>query len=182
MAIWFTADHHFGHENIIRYCDRPFKTVNEMNRVMTDRWNEVVKPDDTVYVVGDFSLADHAEVYVSKLNGREILFVPGSHDGWMKRILTRYEGDPWERTRILSPIQELKGYGIPIVLGHYAMRTWPGSFHGSLHLYGHSHGRLEKTRLPRSMDVGVDTNDFYPYRLDGIDIERLMDEDGYDRG
>ena len=43
---WFTADHHFGHRNVIRFCNRPFETVEEMDRTMIDNWNAVVRPDD----------------------------------------------------------------------------------------------------------------------------------------
>jgi calcineurin-like phosphoesterase family protein len=48
--IFFTADQHFGHKNIIKYCNRPFSSVEEMNKVMIDRWNEIVGKEDTVYV------------------------------------------------------------------------------------------------------------------------------------
>ncbi|HKZ41488.1 MAG TPA: hypothetical protein VJ044_11030 [Candidatus Hodarchaeales archaeon] len=55
--IWFTADHHFCHTNIIKYCGRPFKTVQEMDHTMINKWNSVVKEGDTVYHLGDFALA-----------------------------------------------------------------------------------------------------------------------------
>ncbi|WP_258934193.1 hypothetical protein [Nesterenkonia pannonica] len=52
MTTFFTSDHHFGHANIIRYCDRPFADVAEMDEAMIDRWNETVSPDDEVWVLG----------------------------------------------------------------------------------------------------------------------------------
>ena len=55
--IYFTSDHHFGHENIIKFCDRPFRSVEEMDQTLIERWNEKVKPEDEVYHLGDFSLA-----------------------------------------------------------------------------------------------------------------------------
>ncbi|HAR41171.1 MAG TPA: hypothetical protein DCS07_00820 [Bdellovibrionales bacterium] len=54
--IYFTADHHFSHKNIIKYCGRPFQSAEEMNAVMIQRWNETVQPGDTVFYLGDFSL------------------------------------------------------------------------------------------------------------------------------
>ena len=48
MKYFFTSDSHFHHANIIKYCNRPFSSVEEMNQVMIERWNEVVKPDDVV--------------------------------------------------------------------------------------------------------------------------------------
>ncbi len=53
--IWFTSDTHFGHANIIRFCDRPFKDIQEMNERLIANWNAVVRPGDSVYHMGDFS-------------------------------------------------------------------------------------------------------------------------------
>jgi calcineurin-like phosphoesterase family protein len=70
--VWFTADHHFGHENIIKFCNRPFASAQEMDEAMIERWNSVVKPDDKVYHLGDFTLnnAAAADHYFKQLNGR----------------------------------------------------------------------------------------------------------------
>jgi len=67
---------------------------------------------------------------------------------------------------ILDKIHFFKLRDIEMVLCHYAMRSWPKSHYGAWHLYGHSHGKLPM--LGRSMDIGVDTHDFYPYSLDEI--------------
>jgi calcineurin-like phosphoesterase family protein len=78
---WFTADLHLGHENIISSCQRPFETVDEMNRTIIEKWNERVDPADTVWVLGDFALGPILEsiVLVSQLHGHKIL-VAGNHD------------------------------------------------------------------------------------------------------
>lgn len=75
------ADTHFGHFNIIKYCNRPFTSVEEMNEEMIRRWNAVVTPDDLVYHLGDFALgpADYVREYRTKLNGY-IEMVMGNHD------------------------------------------------------------------------------------------------------
>ena len=67
--IYFTADHHFGHANIIRHCARPFQSVGEMDRALLDNWNARIKPQDTVYILGDlfFRNAVSVEKY-SQLN------------------------------------------------------------------------------------------------------------------
>ena len=54
MNLWFTSDTHFGHENIIKYCKRPFKSLEHMNMEIIRRWNERVQPDDMVIFAGDF--------------------------------------------------------------------------------------------------------------------------------
>lgn len=80
MNTWITSDLHFWHANIIKFCNRPFATVEEMNEVLISNWNAVVQPEDTVYVVGDFSMAFRpVELYTKRLNGKKIL-VAGNHD------------------------------------------------------------------------------------------------------
>jgi calcineurin-like phosphoesterase family protein len=161
---WVTADQHFGHARIIELCNRPFKDVHHMDEELTRRWNECVQPNDVVYVVGDFTLGRRAEWYAARLNGY-ISFLPGSHDKWMLEAISRHEGDFWKLFGFLGHIHDkLRVDGHKVVLCHYAMRSWPGSFHGSVLLYGHSHGRMPQ--YGRSMDIGVDTNDFYPYDLE----------------
>jgi calcineurin-like phosphoesterase family protein len=80
--IWLISDTHFDHANIIRYCGRPFDSVEIMNRTMLDNWNNTVAPDDLVYFLGDMTFGrNHRETgyWLSRLNGR-IVFVRGSHD------------------------------------------------------------------------------------------------------
>lgn len=78
---YITADHHFYHTNIIKYCDRPFKSTEEMNETMIDRWNRVVSKSDTVYHLGDFALATREQIkeLLDRLNGYKIL-IRGNHD------------------------------------------------------------------------------------------------------
>ena len=79
--IWFTADHHFGHANIIRFCDRPFADVDAMNESLIANWNAVVTPKDTVYHLGDLFLTNReaAQTIRSRLNG-SICLIRGNHD------------------------------------------------------------------------------------------------------
>ncbi len=64
--IFFTADQHFYHENIIKYCNRPFRNMEEMNEELIKKWNEAISPIDHVYVIGDFVLG-RAEKQVERL-------------------------------------------------------------------------------------------------------------------
>ena len=81
MALWFTADLHFGHTNIIGYCDRPFADTEAMNRALIERWNETVDPADDVWVLGDFALGRISETLplAGTLHGRKLLLA-GNHD------------------------------------------------------------------------------------------------------
>ena len=79
--IYFIADTHFNHTNIIKYCNRPFKNTDEMNKYIIKKWNSVVKQTDTVYHLGDvgFGKFDELKTLVGSLNGRKIL-LRGNHD------------------------------------------------------------------------------------------------------
>lgn len=59
--VFFTSDTHFNHTNIIRFCERPFERVDEMNEKLIDNWNSVVSPEDFVFHLGDFCLGGAAE-------------------------------------------------------------------------------------------------------------------------
>ncbi len=79
--IYFIADTHFNHANIIKYCNRPFKNTDEMNKYIIRKWNSVVKETDTVYHLGDvgFGKFEELKTLVESLNGRKIL-LRGNHD------------------------------------------------------------------------------------------------------
>lgn len=155
--LFFTADQHYGHRNIIKHCDRPFISVEEMDRELIRRHNEVVGKNDTVIHAGDFTLAskDKAGVYILALNGKH-RFLLGSHDRWLngKAPTMRVE----------------KIEGQKIVICHYAMLVWPFSHYNSWHLFGHSHGKLNDKIEGKAHDIGVDNNDFYPVSLDQIRV------------
>lgn len=81
MKIFFTSDTHFGHGNIIKYCNRPFVDKVEMDRVLIENWNAVVGPQDRIYHLGDFAFLkqDQMRDVLKKLNGEKIL-IRGNHD------------------------------------------------------------------------------------------------------
>jgi len=171
MTTWFTSDNHFSHSAILGYCDRPFSCVEEMDETMIERWNQVVKSKDDIYHLGDFSLITDISNYVRRLNGR-IRLVPGGHD---KRWIKRHKNS--NKLTVIKPLVSLTfkeykvdGRPLTVVCCHYAMRSWPRSYYGSLHCFGHSHGRLPGEG--RSMDIGVDSHNFYPVSLEEV-AERL---------
>lgn len=79
--IYVTSDTHFNHKNIIEYCNRPYSSVEEMNKAIIDNWNSVVKDEDTVYMLGDFCLGGKEVIkeLCSQLKGHKIL-IKGNHD------------------------------------------------------------------------------------------------------
>jgi len=172
MATWFTADTHFGHKNVIRYCERPFTSVQEMDEALIENWNDVVKPKDTIYHLGDFTLAgqEKASDYFSSLNGN-ILLIPGGHDKrWIRQ--GEYRSKSGYPINILPALHTIK-LSIPnqeqpklVVLCHYSMRVWDRSHYGSWHLFGHSHGKLPSQM--NSLDVGVDCWDYQPISIETV--------------
>ena len=139
MKIYFTSDLHFGHKNIIRFDNRPFNTVEEMDRALIKRWNAKVHDDDLVYVLGDISWYDDektAEI-LSSLKGRKIL-IKGNHDripvhGKVKRFfeeITDYKEITLEGNR-------------HIILCHYPIVFFNRHHYGSYMFYGHVHNSHE---------------------------------------
>jgi len=159
MTIWFTSDTHFGHANIIRFCDRPYANVEEMNEAFITNWNEHVKYTDDIYHLGDFSFERKPENTARRLNGNKHLIL-GNHDK-KNHVAALQPFFCW-----IKDTYELKAAGHRFWLSHYAHRTWRHNYKGVIHLYGHSHGELED--YGKSTDVGVDAWDYKPVHIDTI--------------
>lgn len=167
MTIWFTADSHFSHGNIINYCGRPFETKQEHDETLIKNWNSVVKPGDTVYHLGDFGFGD--EEYLAKIGSRlrgKIGLILGNHD---KRV---HKEPLRSRFMFVKDVHMISSHGMRIFLSHYAHRTWFMSNQGSIMLHGHSHGNMEPYGL--SCDVGVDCWNFTPVNI--LTIKELMEK------
>lgn len=177
MALFFTSDTHFGHGNIIKYCNRPgltereqeqllagerFKvcldSVQRMNAYLLDEINNLVGPDDTLWHLGDFCFGHGksesyktAKAFRDRIACRNVHLIWGNHDNYS--IAPLFSSTHKMETVFYE--------GQQIVCCHYAMAIWNKSHHGAWHLYGHSHAGAEEwldKALPgrRSFDVGVD--------------------------
>ena len=115
---WFSADFHLGHANIIRYCNRPFATVEEMDQAIVERLNVSVKRDDVLYFLGDFCMGGQQKIfaYRQRIHCKKIFAVPGNHD---KQACKLKEEFSW-----LDNLAEVSIHGQSIVLCHYALRVW----------------------------------------------------------
>jgi calcineurin-like phosphoesterase family protein len=155
--IFFTADLHIGHRNIIKYSNRPFANEDEMNEALITNWNKTVGNTDNIYVLGDFSFAGpRIEAIFKRLNGNKFL-IKGNHDD---KHCTRL---PWVWVK---ETYELRIDDDSIWLSHYPHRSWNKSFHGAYHFYGHTHGHLPD--FGRSTDVGVDCWKYTPVSLEEL--------------
>lgn len=161
---YFTADTHFGHKLMISPTiarPRPFADTREMDEVLVANWNAVVRPDDLVYHLGDFSFGLHDKARVrsifERLQGRKVLIL-GNHDYGDRNgnaVAEAISELPWELVtqQLLVDVDD----GQKVFCAHYAQRTWPGIRRGNWHFFGHSHGAMAP--LGRSRDVGVDCAD-----------------------
>ena len=183
MQTWFTSDTHFGHANIIEYCERPFDSIEAMRDGLIERWNKVVAPTDQVLVLGDFALGriDDTLAVLPELNGAKDLIV-GNHD-------RPFDLDPRRRaewtTRYLaagfrSVIHGTVGFTLggryPVLLGHF---PYAGDSHGEDRyaeqrpfdgglpiVHGHVHTAWQLNG--RQFNVGVDVNDYTPVSEDEV--------------
>lgn len=194
--IFFSSDIHFYHQNIIEYCNRPFNTIEEMNETIIKNWNNAVNSEDTVYFLGDFSLALRpVEVFSQRLQGIKKL-IPGNHDwchsyhkksrkpGAKEQLIQKYEENGW----IVLPEQntiDLPGLGL-VNLSHLPYSDGSGKDgpvsdkftkyrmvdDGKLLLCGHVHQHFKTKRSPKGtlqINVGVDVWDnFAPVSLDTL--------------
>lgn len=185
---WFTSDTHYFHKNIVRGTTtwdtfqhgsshqgvRDFDTLEEHNEALVKSINGLVKPNDELWHLGDWSFGGHDKVeeFRNRLICKNINLVFGNHDQHITPIDSPYR-------HLFTSCQYVKELSFKIdsqksgkfgktklFLSHYAHRVWNQSHHGVIHLYGHSHGTLPG--IGKSMDVGVDTNNLYPYHLDEI--------------
>lgn len=157
MTMWFTADTHFGHTNILELSHRPFADIREHDEALIAGWNARVGRRDEVWHLGDFALGlDEMALsrLFGRLNGRKHLIV-GNHDA--RRTLRL----PWSSQP--KPMREIVVDHRRIVLCHYALRSWRGIHGGTVHLYGHTHGSIPGTR--HSEDAGVDAWRYAPVAL-----------------
>ena len=174
--IFFTADVHFGHANIIRLCGRPFRTVCEMNHALVDNWNKRVSGKDTVYILGDlFYKCDPPVVLaiLSALKGKKKLII-GNHDAFWLENCPQAKGfflsiDPFWSGSVGNHGMTLCHY--PLVTYKHQQKDY--QIHGHIHNDTSSdYWPLLKAR-PLTLNAGVDINGFEPVTLEELMVNNL---------
>lgn len=155
MALFFTADTHFGDHRTLNIHRRPFASVAEMDEALVAGWNAVVGPADEIWHLGDVAwrAADVAGL-LARLNGTKHL-VRGNNDP-----AGTGEAPGWASVQDYA---ELTEGDARLVLCHYPFRSWNGQHRRAIDLHGHSHGKLKP--MLRQFDVGVDARGFRPTSL-----------------
>ncbi|MBC7679285.1 MAG: metallophosphoesterase family protein [Pseudorhodobacter sp.] len=180
MTLYLTADTHFGHHNIIAYCNRPYADVQQMQDGLVDRWNDVVRPQDEVWHLGDVAMGRLPETLqvVRRLHGRKHL-VPGNHDRcWAGHSRAAEWTALYQDVGFtLLPSQTTLAFGPKTALVcHFPYRDPAvvqqryGQDHpdddGRWLLHGHVHDAWRQRR--RMINVGVDVWDHRPVGLDRL--------------
>lgn len=176
---YFVSDTHFNHLNIIKYCDRPFNSTEEMSEVLIKNWNRVVSDNDTVYFLGDFSMSLEAVLEITPLlNGKKHM-IAGNHDRCFSRhrsgrkphkaleIKQQYYAAGWES---IAEKDTITVAGIEVNMCHFPYNYSRDSMEddGKWLLYGHTHDSTQLKLQDRMINVGVDCNNYTPISEDYI--------------
>jgi calcineurin-like phosphoesterase family protein len=160
MTVYFTSDTHFGDPRVLRIDKRPFGSIPEHDAGLIERWNAVVGPEDEVWHLGDFALharPERIDELLDTLHGRKHLIV-GNNDGEATLAAAGWDS--------VQTYAEIKVDGTPLVLCHYAFRTWKNMGKGWLDLHGHSHGASEAP--DPAIRCRVDVWGYQPVTLEAI--------------
>jgi calcineurin-like phosphoesterase family protein len=169
---WFTSDEHYGHKNIVEYCGRPYADVREMNERLIRNHNEVVRPDDDVWHLGDFAFRpdDNAPEILPRLNGTHRL-VAGNHDKChpchKKHEKSAEQYRRWGFAEVVHAVESIRGFrACHLPYGDLRYPGWAPTDCGGWLLHGHVHTRW-KVR-GRMINVGVDAWNYAPVHLDEL--------------
>lgn len=161
---FYIADTHFGHENCIRFDERPFSTINEMDHILIMNWNARVQPEDEVYILGDFIYRNKNhdfEWYLRQLNGRKFLVI-GNHDGKLLK-----DEQAMKYFEAVDKMMHVNDESNALCLCHFPIVSWNKKYHGSYHIYGHIHANIDedyyymKTQ-ERALNAGCMINGYIP--------------------
>jgi len=165
MAHWYTADTHFGHENVMKFCNRPFSSVQQMDTALIANMRDQVGESDDLWIIGDFAFgprskdAGYLNSVFEQLPGARRHLIVGNHDLQPTLELG------WDT---VSPLIELRDRPLKQAntLCLYPMITWNHSRRSALQLFGHVHNNWLGSR--NSVNLGVDVWDFAPVQFDAI--------------
>lgn len=184
QKIFFSSDQHFGHRNVVKFCNRPYSDEKEMGKALIENWNSVVGPEDIVVTMGDFFWFNDShsiKKVVNKLNGT-IYMVLGNHD--KKESFRRCDTEKFIIVDGITHIflrceNEDKWYQktFEIVCSHYPQMTWSHRDKGAINLFGHIHSGPRTLAeidqdLPlwtgQQLDVGVDNQEYKPVSFEDV--------------
>lgn len=160
---FYISDLHLFHDNIIKFCNRPFGSSHQMTKTIIANWNKKVGKNDEVYILGDmfFRYDDIKDVVniLKQLNGKKHL-IRGNHDKWVNDPRTH------QYFESIKQYDEVDDGGRRVILFHYPMEEWNGYYRNSYHLFGHVHNSVEHLSVvDRRYNVSADVINFTPQTL-----------------
>lgn len=185
---FFTSDLHFGHTNILKYEDRPWDTVEEMNEGLIDNWNATVPPEGRTYVIGDFIMGKHAEnlSIIKRLNGKKILIAGnhdkcwGGHKDFAKHKLKYVDAGIYWMADTTSAVFNSER----VILCHFPKRATMTKYDTKFEkyhqttdttlLHGHVHSAWKVDAANKQINVGTDVWDFKPVSLEELESHWLL--------
>lgn len=175
IVIYYISDLHIGHKNALAFDNRPFSTVDEMEKAIIINRNSRVTRSDDVYVLGDvfYRFKGDRTEFLSKLGGRLHLIV-GNHDG---KLLA--DASAMARFASVSGILDITDEGRAVALCHYPIADWNMKYRGGYHVYGHVHsavngGTIFMQSLPRAYNAGCMINNYAPATLNELALNNRI--------
>ena len=186
MTVFIASDIHFSHKNILKYCprrrfgkampeheDAVKDMVSRMNEEIVNNWNSVVNQEDEVYILGDvaMSIIANAPPLIRRLNGKKYL-IAGNHDRTLRKLIATTSPDNddlfvWIRDYHAMTFHTADNKKVQLFMSHFPMSHWENMNQGSCMIHGHLHGTPSGV-TGRIKDVGIDTNDLFPYKLESV--------------
>lgn len=166
--LFFASDHHFGHENVIAHCDRPYSSVEEMDEDLIKKWNEKVPKNGLVVHGGDLSMDLSKEIlyknYINRLNGRIVFQIIGNHDRKLEKWFYKNKTHSYpfgDKCLIIVKDKDFEYGRKKIVANHFPELSWYHKENGAWHVFGHVHGDLKHPNK-NAVDITVDATNYYP--------------------
>lgn len=188
--IYFASDFHLHHKNIIRYSNRPFSCLREMNDNCFNSVNKIVKPEDTLVFLGDFMFAkdlyDIWEMW-NHIKCNNIIWLMGNHDTAIstdvanQMMSSKHNRTPFIFTGHYYELRDKRG---TFICSHYPMLSWNKENHGSYMLHGHCHANLNHMNTNvRRMDVGYDSTKQWCISIDDVvkELQNFKPQDRHER-
>lgn len=177
---YYIGDTHFGHAQCIKHDNRPFDSIEEMDKYIINAWNSRVRHSDNVYIIGDFSFKSRRkpEDYLRKLKGKKYLIL-GNHDSDIMKsaVAKSYFEDIDNIMRVYD-----NDNGVVLQLCHYPLAEWKGYYKNYYHIYGHLHANVNDAlnymlRQKRALNAGCMLNNYMPVTLSELILNNNLFRD-----
>lgn len=184
MSNYITSDLHLQHKRIIEFCPESrghFASTEEMTEGIINNINSVVTDNDRLYILGDIAFCPPGQAvdYLKRINGEKVI-IWGNHDRKL-RGSTEFEYQKSlmgviDNRDYLATHFKVDDKNCNVVMMHFPIYSWDGVRFGGFHFFGHLHSKQFKWVRGRSCDIGLDSNNMMPHKIDDLIRSRIKDE------